>query len=485
MLILAGIIVLSSFVSGLFALFKSEGMAWIIVSPEYKSFPRFVYIKTLLGSSWPLLVLFVPAILAFTKVFTLPYYGIVLMIIGVLLTLVSLNALTLLSILILAHIYRYILRLFGKMILTFKGLIAFIVLVVTLIGVYLWKSVGYIDIVKLFRAEETDVVIPLTTIANHFAMFLTHPFAMFLVLFQFGDHVGAYTYVLILALITLGGIGLWWYLSPSWYILWKLLQDGGAPLDTTTAKRQTPLVGYTFNGTPLQALFKKEFLISSRNLRGVMWFIFLFGIWVSQILASVILNKNVILYQTDLSPKMITLQILQYMIALYFICSFTLRFVFTSFSIEKNTRWILASAPLSIRKIFLGKYFFYSTFFIILGLLMGYGSVLALGITLTHGFYLVTLFLTTLIAVVTFGLSMGALYPSFETDDPEIISTSMPGLIFTGIALLYSALSAYVLYLMLVKDLALLLPLYILITLAIVVYLIKKVFSTAHLHYAQ
>jgi ABC-2 type transport system permease protein len=213
--------------------------------------------------------------------------------------------------------------------------------------------------------------------------------------------------------------------------------------------------------------------------------VFLFGIWVAQILASVVLNKNVILYQTDLSPKMVSLQLLQYMIALYFICSFTLRFVFTSFSVEKNTRWILASAPLSVRKIFLGKYVFYSTFFIVLGLCMGYGSVLALGITLTHGFYLVTLFLTTLIGIVTFGLSMGALYPSFETDDPEIISTSMPGLIFTGVTLLYSALSAYVLYLILVKHLPLLLPLYILITLAIIIYFIRKVFSKAHLHHAQ
>jgi hypothetical protein len=41
---------------------------------------------------------------------------------------------------------------------------------------------------------------------------------------------------------------------------------------------------------------------------------------------------------------------------------------------------------------------------------------------------------------------MGALFPSNETDDPETISTSMPGLFFTALSLIYGALCSFILY---------------------------------------
>jgi hypothetical protein len=134
------------------------------------------------------------------------------------------------------------------------------------------------------------------------------------------------------------------------------------------------------------------------------------------------------------------------MIAIYFICSFTLRFVFPSFSVERKTKWILGSAPLSFKKIFMGKYVFYTSLFVFLGLLMNYVTSSLLKLSFTYTLYTMSLFAVTVIGVVTIGLFLGALYPSRDTDDPEVISTTMPGLFFTALSLLYGSLSSWILY---------------------------------------
>ena len=212
------------------------------------------------------------------------------------------------------------------------------------------------------------------------------------------------------------------------------------------------------------ALFKKEALVSTRNYKGVLWFLFLFLIWLAQIGANVILSHNVARYETDISAKIATLQALQFIIAVYFMSSFTLRFVFPSFSVEKKTAWILASAPLSFRRIFFGKYLFYTVFFVILGVIMSTINSNMLHLSFTYAFYSILLFIITTIFIVTSGLSIGAIFPSTETDDPEVISTSMSGLSFTALALIYGAISAGVLYMTLLRGLTSLLLLFSLLT---------------------
>ena len=202
----------------------------------------------------------------------------------------------------------------------------------------------------------------------------------------------------------------------------------------------------------MTALFKKEALVSSRNLKGVLWFLFLFGLWLAQVGTNIILSNNILRYQTDVSEKLAIFQALQFIIATYFICSFALRFVFPSFSVEKKTAWILGSAPLSFTKIFFSKYLFYTTFFVILGTLMSYVNFKILNLNFMYGFYSMTLFVATVVFIVTLSLSLGALFPSTETDDPEVVSTSISGLFFTALSLIYGALSSIVLYLTLTKE---------------------------------
>jgi hypothetical protein len=149
--------------------------------------------------------------------------------------------------------------------------------------------------------------------------------------------------------------------------------------------------------------------------------------------------------------------------------------VFPSFSIEKKTAWILGSAPLNFKKIFFGKYLFYVVFFGAIGLLMSYINILVIGTPLLYALYSILLFITITTFIVTLGLSLGAIFPNLETDDPEIISTSMSGLFFTAFSLIYGALGAWVLYTTLATSSVLPLFTLIFITLLFIGILLLKV----------
>jgi hypothetical protein len=225
-LVLAIVIILFSFVAGVFNLFRNDAMGWIISSPSYKYFPRFIYIKSLLSASLPMAILFIPGIVAFVQVFTLPWYGLILILLGVFALLSTLTSLTLLGILLGAHIYKLITSFVKIIPFTVQGLVMFVIAISSIASVYAWKIIGYVDIVKLFRAEETDFVVDISTIGDHFSFFSTHPLAMFLVHFQFGNYATAHLYLGLLFAISIGLLVLWWMISPTYYPLWKKFQDG-------------------------------------------------------------------------------------------------------------------------------------------------------------------------------------------------------------------------------------------------------------------
>jgi uncharacterized membrane protein len=85
-----------------------------------------------------------------------------------------------------------------------------------------------------------------------------------------------------------------------------------------------------------------------------------------------------------------------------------------------------------------------------------------------------SLFVTTVIFIVTLALTLGALFPSKETDDPEAISTSMSGLFFTALALIYGGLSAGMLYLTLIKNQASFVLLFIPLTIVLTGIMLSK-----------
>lgn len=444
LLILAGIVAFSALVSSIFNLFKGQYNNWIISSPKYKLFPTVIFARSLMTSLLPLCIVFLPVMAALIKIYHIEPVGILFILVSIFLFLLIINLITLLFITIIGFVYYKVSRVIQTLPFNFKGFIVLLTLSVSALISYIWNSIKNIDLVHLFRAEDVDSVLTLSVISNHFSFLPTHPLALEIINWQNKESLAALTNVGILILLVLIAGVAWYVLSPLFYPLWLRFQEGSSSgQDSST---QSHNLVYTFTGPKTSVLFKKEALMLLRNWKGLLWFLFLSCIWLAQIGANTIIGHNIQKYQPDISQKVILLQVLQYIIAIYFISSFTLRFVFPSFSVEKKTTWVLGTAPLNAVKIFFGKYFFYSFFLISLGSIMSYINILVLDIPITNALYSLALFASTILLIVTFGLSLGAMFPNMESDDPEVISTSMSGLFFTAFSLIYGACSDWILY---------------------------------------
>jgi ABC-2 type transport system permease protein len=464
LLVMAGVVVFSALVSGIFSLFRGGYDAWIISSPSYKVFPKIILIKSILTSSWPLFVMFLPAVLAFDTVYHLHTLVLICILVSVVILLVLLNAISLLSILLLSSLYYKITQKSKKIRFSFGGLVTLFSVVIIAIISNVWSAVSTVDLVKLFKADNIDVNVSIQTISSHFTLLPTHPLALQILNWQNKHTSEALLSFSYLCVITFTAVLVWWKISYLFYPLWQKFQEGSTKLSEKEMTSKSTRVTYYFTGSKTMALFKKEALVFRRNVKGILWFLFLLGLWLAQVGTNIILHHNIVRYQTDVSEKLAVFQALQFIIAVYFICSFALRFVFPSFSVEKKTAWIVGSAPLSFIRIFFSKYLFYIAFFVTMGTLMSYINFVILNLTYTYGFYSMTLFISTVIFIVTLGLCLGALFPSTDSDDPEMISTSMSGLFFTALSLIYGALSAGVLYLTLTKGLVSLLFIFIALT---------------------
>lgn len=465
LVVLGGIIVFSSLVSGIFTLFRNEKNNWLIATPGYRMFPHVVLIKSFLTSLWPLFIMFLPAILAFNKIYHVGFVSLCLIFVSVLLFSVMLTTLTVLILVLSSHGYYLFSRKGLSFTFSLKGLVSGIIVAIVGILFLVWKNIRSIDLVSIFKADQVDVDVSVSTIASHFHFLPTHPFAYELAMLQAGRVGEAYFYFGCTAILALIVIAIWIKVSHLFYPSWQKFQEGNYHITQGEQRGLFGGVTYHFNGGTTMALLKKEILISTRNMKGVLWFFFLTSIWLAQIGTNVILSHNIQKYQPDITQKLAILQALQFIIAIYFICSFTLRFAFPSFSTEKKTAWILGGAPLNFRKIFIGKYLFYTSFFTFVGLIMSSVNARVLNLDLVPAIHPVSLFVVTVIFVVTLGLVLGVVFPSTDSDDPEVISTSMQGLFFTALSLLYGALSAWILYASL--SAGMIIPLYLFIVLTV------------------
>ncbi len=452
LLLLACVIIFSQTVSALFSLFKGENNEWVMSTPAYNVLPKIVFVKSFFSSLVPSVIMFLPALIAFNKVNQLNFVSFLFIFVSVFLFLILLNFITLSSLILISFLYYKISKIINYIKFSFKGLVIIMTILVSYVFYKLWSIVSSVDLVRMFRADDVDNILNIDIISSYFAYLPTNNFALEIIYWQNNAYKDAiYNFSLMFTLCLLFGI-IFYYISPLFYSVWQRFQEGSVSKEVKSFGLFKNRITYEFTGGIMKALFKKEMLISTRNFKAIMWFLFLFSIWFLQVGTNLLLGKNIRLHQPDISMKMAILQAMQFIIAIYFISAFTLRFVFTTFSAEKKTSWVLLSAPINFRKMFFGKYLFYSVFFVTLGLVMSYINMNALNLGFSNVIYSVTLFIFNVLFIVTLGLSLGAIFPNKETDDPEIISTSMPGLFFTALSLLYGALSSYVLYLSLVQK---------------------------------
>ncbi len=477
LLLISLLIILGTLISGVFLLLKGKNDAWFISSPSSPLFPHLILIKSTLTSFWPLLALFLPLLLAFNHIYSLPFINLALVLLAIFIFHAGLSMLTLSGVIFIGFSYFTLSKKRYLPSFSFGRFITLLCILSASILTLMWKAVKNVDIVAIFKAEDTEHVVSLGEIGSHFSLLPSHMIARLLLSLQSGASLMSLLSFASLCLF-FGIVAIFWYrLSSYYYPLWQRVQEGDREAHGTNSFGKS--FSYLFTGSQGVILFKKELLVFTRNKKGVIWLFFLLVLWLGQIGAHSILAKNIARYASDISTQHSLLESMEFAIALYFISAFTLRFVFPSFSTEKKMQWILGTAPLDFKKLFFGKYFFYIIFFSLLGFLMQSLSMSTLALPPASSSLLLALFLLSVMFIVTLGLSMGALFPSFESDDPEIISTSLPGLSFTLISLCFASLSSALLYFSFLGKLNfVVLPLFfagtLLTTLYLLLYTIKK-----------
>ncbi|MEN9551640.1 MAG: putative ATP-binding cassette [Candidatus Parcubacteria bacterium] len=428
----------SALISGMFSLFSTRRNEWLLASPSFRDFPYHHFTKGVGASMLPFLILFVPAIVAFDKVHSLSLLQVLLaMFILVVLLIISV-ALSHASIFLIGKCYMSITTLFKRKA-NFAHFVVIIGALVLGLMMTVYASIKNLKILTIFKSAEGDTPVTLLDITSYFYL---SPSSLISTMFLEWQYALSMSWNNIVAIVGIAVVSIFIYILATRFhhdLLLSFQEKLKKGADTTST-----LFNHVRGTTSL--LFVKEITSFMRNTKGVLWFLFLFGLWIIQIAVIVSVSDSVVTDGTDISSKTAFLQAFQFVIAMYFVAAFALRFVFPSFSVEKKTLWILGTAPIAYNKIFIGKLVFFSVVFLCLGFVMSLVNsiVLQFGLKLSFDFYL--LFLSTVFFIVSFALSLGALFPSLESDEPELISTTGQGLFFTLTTLLVASMAAFSFY---------------------------------------
>ena len=230
--------------------------------------------------------------------------------------------------------------------------------------------------------------------------------------------------------------------------VWQKLQEGSyeaRPARSSSTHR--PHVFPAVLKSHIGILIEKEIIVAFRNTREIIWLIFLTSIWVLYIAFNIIFIQSV--GDSDIPTPNVeyALYAIQILISVYFITALTLRFVLPSFSREQKTSWIILSAPINLKKQYYGKLVAFLSIFCLLAFILIGINLSAFRISQLDTLLFVLVVLTSAATVVVFGLSMGIIFPQFNSDNPEDLSTSLPGMFFTFLSVLIGGVGAYVFYL--------------------------------------
>lgn len=127
----------------------------------------------------------------------------------------------------------------------------------------------------------------------------------------------------------------------------------------------------------------------------------------------------------------------------FVVAAICLRFAYPSLSAEGRQFWILASSPVSVRRLLWVKVLVYLIPLVVLSLLLTILANLILDAPRIIWFYTVpgTLLVTT--TLVAAGVGMGAIAPNFDTENPVEVALSLGGLAYMALSLLYVGLMLF------------------------------------------
>ncbi len=422
----------------LFNFFKSGNDSWIMASPRFKTISWFNFFKSLLTSSWSVIVIAIPLLLAIQTVFEFSFFFFLISFFIV----ICFSFFCCISAIILIFVLSLIMDFFSKK--SFLLLSSLTALITLFLGFLIWHRVINIDIMYLFQVEE--IVNPsLSIMINNFAIFPSHLPAMVIFHLQHDSFSFALPFILLMFSLTLFAVILFTVLNEYFLNIWQVFQEGSFEAKSRGGRFKKFFNVSFLPSSSKNILFYKEFLTGSRSLKNIFWFSFLLLLLFAQV--GVI---HLILRYSSISTDEVffaSVPAIQLVMILYFVCAFILRFVFPSFSEEGRTAWIIGSAPIDLMSVFWSKYRFYA----FCGFLLSSFSLLLyifpLGVDLIMSLKLFVFSFFSVLTLVMLGLSFGVFFANFNTDDPSLLSTSGPGIGFTLVSLSYSVLVSYLLFL--------------------------------------
>lgn len=432
------LVLLSALISGVFTLFRPESDSALIASPRFALRVRLSVVRAFATSLWPLLVIVLPAFLAMKAVFGFPLLGLFAALCSVTI-LIALSSILAVDVLLLIGTLLERSRAFSVRLVASGSFLVFLAA-----AAYAWEQFRSVNLINMFQARVLEnASASLVPVIEQFQYFPSHLAALTVLLGQKGDTIGIVAAMLALFLLAVLASILLLFLERTYLPQWQRAQEHRSIGLTKNPMFMGRHVLARSMGAK-DAILRKETIAFLRDTRGLLWIGFILFIWVIQVASSHLLVSGLAEERVALTDAPGIIGMLQFASVMYFIAMFVLRFAFPSFSAEKKTAWVLASAPVDLREVFRAKLLFFTSTFVIIACIFAFVNAQAVGLALAFELpVLVAVVLGTAFLTVL-GLSLGALYPNRETDDPERLSTTMPGIGFIFSALLYGGAGAWI-----------------------------------------
>ena len=435
------LVYVSALLSGFFSIFRTSSDIIVVASPSYQLKLMLVFLRMFFSSLWPLLTIILPALVAFHQVFGLSLLGLLLGVLSSVLLIAIANAFAVVTVLLVADILDSLDRFSVRNSIIGTSLFLFGMLFLA------WERFRALNLVSFFQARMLDSALPdLTPILHQFRIFPSHFSALTIFYGELHQYANALYALGTLTVILLLFMMCFLLLKGEYLGLWQKGQEGKTGEKSAGASHP-----YAMNtlmrhaDSPSSAMLRKEFITFFRNPRGLLWLGFIIFIWVIQSASSRVLVYGLGAERVADSMIPVSVSSLQFAVILYFVSMFVLRFAFPSFSAERKSMWAIHSAPLRMSRVFIAKLSFYVALFAAIAIVFTLWNSWTLGLLLPLGLPIFVAIILGTFFLTTFGLSLGAVYPNSETDDPERLSTTLPGIGFIFVALCYGVFGAYAL----------------------------------------
>ena len=431
MLILSLLSIASTVITALFMLFRRPQDTLILASP---AFPQLLFTRTreiAISSSWPLLLFLIPALLALRSVFGTSVFSLAVAAVGLGMYSLFLSLATLCIIFICALSLGKQLR-FGRL----AALLASSSFLVVAALLY-WSHSGNLFSIDSLAIKDN----PIAALSTRFHLLPSSTAAELLYHLQQSNSIATATDIVTLLAFLGVSLLLFSILSRSYLPIWQQLQEGGIIAQTknrSASHQLNPLLKRS--RTPLQALAAKEILLLLRDRQQLAWLLFLFGMWAVQAVLVSGITK-----QSNAGSQTTTIQLIEFLITVYFTSTAVLRFVYPTFSMERRSAWLLASAPIDLRSVLIAKAAWFTFIFSVFSCAINTVSLQLAGANAAATSVSVGMLLVAVITLVSIGIFTSVFFANFETDDPQVLSTSLPGLGLILVSLLYGAGSTLIL----------------------------------------